>query len=72
MQNTVLKLDSRDKVLVALASLRKGNQVALSGETYILVSDVSAKQKFVTERCSRISRVQRKFVTEGAFRKESS
>src|SRR5258708_26376381 len=53
MQNTVLKLDSRDNVLVALTSLRKGDRVAFSGETYTLVSDVPAKQKFVTEHRER-------------------
>jgi altronate hydrolase len=53
MQNSVLKLDSRDNVLVALTSLRKGDRVAFSGETYTLVSDVPPKQKFVTEHRGR-------------------
>jgi altronate hydrolase len=44
----VLKLDSRDNVLIALADLRKGDQVRFSGETYDLRSDVSAKHKFAT------------------------
>ncbi len=44
----VLKLDSRDNVLIALADLRKGDQVHFSGETYELRSDVSAKHKFAT------------------------
>ena len=44
----VLKLDSRDNVLIALADLRKGELVRFSGETYELRSDVSAKHKFAT------------------------
>lgn len=42
----VLKLDSRDNVLIALSDLRKGEQIRFSGVTYDLRSDVSAKHKF--------------------------
>jgi len=48
MQNIVLQLDPRDNVLVALTSLRKGAEVPFSGRSYTLLSDVPAKQKFVT------------------------
>ncbi len=48
MQNTVLQLDPRDNVLVALSPLRKGEQIPFSGSLYTLLSDVPAKQKFVT------------------------
>jgi altronate hydrolase len=48
MQNSVLQLDSRDNVLVALAPLRKGELIPFSGDTYSLLSDIPAKQKFVT------------------------
>jgi altronate hydrolase len=48
MQNSVLQLDSRDNVLVALTPLRKGELIAFSGDTYSLLSDIPAKQKFVT------------------------
>jgi altronate hydrolase len=48
MQNIVLQLDSRDNVLVALAPLRKGDEITFSGTTYSLLSDIPAKQKFVT------------------------
>jgi altronate hydrolase len=48
MQNSVLQLDSRDNVLVALTSLRKGDLIPFSGDTYSLLSDIPAKQKFVT------------------------
>jgi altronate hydrolase len=48
MQNSVLQLDPRDNVLVALTALRKGEQIPFSGNSYTLLSDIPAKQKFVT------------------------
>jgi altronate hydrolase len=48
MVNSVLQLDPRDNVLVALVPLPKGRQIQFSGNTYILLSDIPAKQKFVT------------------------
>lgn len=49
MANSVLKLHPKDNVLVALLDLKKDQQVELSGHSYVLVSDVSAKHKFATE-----------------------
>jgi altronate hydrolase len=49
MQNTVLKLDSKDNVLIALADLRRGGQISFDSQTYTLESDVPAKHKFATE-----------------------
>jgi len=49
MANKVLKLDSKDNVLIALTDLRKGDQIPFDSQTYILESDVPAKHKFVTE-----------------------
>ncbi len=49
MPNTVLKLDSRDNVLIALADLRKGEQIPFDSQTYTLESDIPAKHKFATE-----------------------
>jgi altronate hydrolase len=49
MPNKVLKLDPRDNVLIALADLRKGEQIAFDSQTYTLESDVPAKHKFATE-----------------------
>jgi altronate hydrolase len=49
MPNKVLKLDSKDNVLIALTDLRKGDQVSFDSQTYTLESDVSAKHKFTTE-----------------------
>jgi altronate hydrolase len=49
MHNSVLQLDPRDNVLVALATLPKGQQVPFAGNTYTLLSDIPAKQKFVTQ-----------------------
>jgi altronate hydrolase len=48
MLNSVVQLDPRDNVLVALVPLPKGQQIQFSGDTYILLSDIPAKQKFVT------------------------
>jgi altronate hydrolase len=48
MQIPVLRLDPKDNVLIALQDLRKGEQISFSGETYTLLTDVSAKHKFVT------------------------
>ncbi len=48
MPARVLKLDSRDNVLIALADLKQGEQIPFEGQTYQLVSDVPAKHKFTT------------------------
>src|SRR5215472_5725051 len=45
----VLQLDPRDNVLVALADLRQGERASFQGKEYILLSDVPAKHKFVTQ-----------------------
>jgi altronate hydrolase len=52
MQNSVLKIDAKDNVLVALTSLRKGDRIDFSDHAYILVSDVPAKHKFATQDLS--------------------
>lgn len=49
MRRTVLRLDPRDNVLIALQDLRKGDIVSFSGRDFVLASDVPAKHKFVTE-----------------------
>jgi altronate hydrolase len=48
-QGRVLRLDSRDNVLVALSDLHKGETVSFSGSDYVLLSDVPAKHKFITQ-----------------------
>jgi altronate hydrolase len=48
-QGRVLRLDTRDNVLVALANLRKGETVSYLGSDYSLLADVPAKQKFLTQ-----------------------
>lgn len=48
-RSKVLRLDPRDNALVALADLRKGETVEHGGTRYELLSDISAKHKFVTE-----------------------
>jgi altronate hydrolase len=49
MQSTVLQLDSRDNVLIALRDLRKGDRIELSNCSLELATDVAAKHKFATE-----------------------
>jgi len=49
MQNKVLKLDSKDNVLIALTDLRRGEQISFGAQSYTLESDVPAKHKFATE-----------------------
>src|SRR3984893_8259140 len=49
MQTRVLKVDSRDNVLIALTDLNQGEHVQIEGESYTLVSNGPAKHKFATE-----------------------
>ena len=42
----VLRIDSRDNVVIALSDIRSGEQVVFEGDTYTLVVDVPAKHKF--------------------------
>jgi altronate hydrolase len=44
----LLQLDPRDNVLIALADLRQGDEVAFGGQNYRLATDVAAKHKFAT------------------------
>jgi altronate hydrolase len=44
----VLRLDPRDNVLVALTDLAKGERVPFGSEAYEPLSDIPAKQKFLT------------------------
>jgi altronate hydrolase len=48
-QARVLRLDAKDNVLVALTNLRKGESVGFLGSEYLLLGDVPAKHKFVTQ-----------------------
>lgn len=52
MKSKVLKLDSRDNVLIALTNLATGEQIPFESQTYTLLSDVPAKHKFATEDLS--------------------
>ncbi|MBP6589267.1 MAG: altronate dehydratase [Chitinophagaceae bacterium] len=48
MKQRVLKVHSRDNVLVALTDLKKGETIAYEGQEYILQDDIRAKHKFFT------------------------
>jgi altronate hydrolase len=48
MHPTVLQLDPRDNVLIALSDLPSGSAVEFAGKTYVLASNVPAKHKFAT------------------------
>ena len=52
MQTRVLKVDSRDNVLIALTDLNQGEHIQIEFESYTLVSNVPAKHKFATEDLS--------------------
>src|SRR6202161_485202 len=52
MQNSVLKIDSKDNVLIALTDLHKGERITYSDQVYILRSEVPAKHKFSTDDLS--------------------
>ncbi len=49
MLNRVLKLDSKDNVLIALAGLHRGEQISFDSQFYNLESDVPAKHKFAAQ-----------------------
>jgi len=49
MSSTVLQLDPRDNVLIALRRLQSGDHVEFDGRTYRLPADVPAKHKFATQ-----------------------
>src|SRR5689334_12269045 len=51
-QRRVLRLDRRDNALVALMVLRKDETIDFAGTQYVLLADVGAKHKFVTEDIS--------------------
>jgi len=46
MPRSVLQLDSRDNVLIALSDLKAGEQIEFGGQVYALPKSVSAKHKF--------------------------
>ena len=48
----ILQVHPRDNVLVALADLKKGQEVRVGSDTLVLVSDVPAKHKFTTTNLS--------------------
>jgi altronate hydrolase len=65
MPNNVIKLDPHDNVLIALADLRKGEQISFDAQTYVLESDVPAKHKFATEDLATGASVRMYGVTVG-------
>src|SRR6266567_1808758 len=48
MSRSVLQLDSRDNVLIALADLKSGERIEFGGQSYVLPKNVPGKHKFVT------------------------
>ncbi len=46
MHRSVLQLDSRDNVLIALTDLKAGEQIEFAGQVYALPKSVPAKHKF--------------------------
>ncbi len=48
MKSTVLKLDPKDNVLVALRDLHQGERIDFCDQTYVLATNVHAKHKLAT------------------------
>ncbi|TRW23862.1 altronate dehydratase [Flavobacterium zepuense] len=46
MAHSVLKIHSKDNVIVALANLAKGDTILFEGHTYVLQENIPAKHKF--------------------------
>jgi len=57
MQATVLQLDPRDNVLIALTDLSAGQTVPFAGQAYTLATPVPAKHKFATQELAAGDRV---------------
>ncbi len=49
MKRNVLKVHPKDNVIVALQDLKKGEEIALDGNTYVLQEDIPAKHKFTSQ-----------------------
>jgi altronate hydrolase len=49
MPRSVLQLDPRDNVLIALVDLKSGEEIEFSGQTYVLTNNVPAKHKFAMQ-----------------------
>lgn len=49
MKHRVLKVNSKDNVIVALTDLSKGETISFEGADYILQEDIAAKHKFFTQ-----------------------
>ena len=49
MKHKVLKIHSKDNVIVALANLAKGDKVIFGGDEYVLQDNINAKHKFFTK-----------------------
>ncbi|ANW97290.1 altronate hydrolase [Wenyingzhuangia fucanilytica] len=47
-KNSVLRIHSKDNVIVALTDLSKGDVINYEGDTYVLTTDVPAKHKFAS------------------------
>ena len=48
MNHKVTMVHPGDNVIVALTSLKEGDEVTYSGEDYTIIGNVAAKHKFVT------------------------
>lgn len=69
-QQKVLKIHSKDNVLVALTDLKKGTQVSFQNETFTVLNDIAAKHKFVTESLPKDGKVYMYGVLVGKAKKE--
>lgn len=47
--NTILKIDEKDNLIVALTDMTSGTEVFWNDKSYVLTTDIRAKHKFATE-----------------------
>lgn len=68
--NKILRIHSKDNVLVALTDLVEGESISFEGEQYVLQNTIKAKHKFVTETLKKDDAVYMYGVLVGRAKKE--
>ncbi|WP_111709608.1 UxaA family hydrolase [Lutibacter citreus] len=69
-QKKILKIHTKDNLLVALTDLKKGTEVSLNSEKYVIQDDIGAKHKFASESLKKGDAVYMYGVLVGRAKKE--
>ncbi|MEC3908907.1 altronate dehydratase family protein [Tamlana sp. 2201CG12-4] len=69
-QNKILKIHSKDNVIVALTNLKKDERVKFNSKEYHILDDIPAKHKFATKNLRKGDIVHMYGVTVGKAKKE--